>query len=78
MEIQIPGAPFIEEAIDTMKDELTQHQLDEQEKELVEAIGDKATEDMRKGYNLGLMTARVMVLQSTYLLSKGIDTSKVL
>lgn len=57
----IPAAMFIESAIDSLKDgSVPQSHLDAQLKEFRFALG-SPSEDMQRGYQLGLQTARVLL-----------------
>lgn len=64
----VPNAAMIETAVDQLKrDDLWKgHEwvLPDQQKELEEAVGDRATNDFRAGFELGLQTARVLVAET--------------
>jgi hypothetical protein len=66
----IPAAMFIESAVDMLKD-VSQEHLDDQTKELESALGAHLSEyTPQAAYNLGLQTARIIILGSGILRSK--------
>jgi hypothetical protein len=76
---------MIESAVDTFKD-LPQWLRESQQRELT-SFGDVRaqqlgatglSDDFRKGYELGLNTARTMLLGSVILMQKGVKASDVL
>lgn len=83
--MQIPAAMFIESAADSLKT-LTDFVRKDQQKELssfgdvrAQAIGASGlSDDFRKGYELGLQTARTVVAGSAALIIKGVDPKEVL
>ena len=73
----IPSAMFIEMGQDLVKTTLPLI-LTDQRKELHAALGDGATEDLAKGYELGLATARSMLAMSAALAVGKVDPDDVL
>lgn len=62
--MQIPAAMFIEEAVDMLREGIGASVVADQRKELHVAVGDRATEEFAQGYELGLQTARCLLIQS--------------
>lgn len=69
---QVPPAEFIEEARDSLRT-LDTAMLVDQRKELEEAHVGPNTEDFRRGYELGLQVARVMLTHSIKAIQAGCD-----
>lgn len=72
----IPAAMFIEEAVDQLKAiraSGTTAALNDQRKELEEATGDYAGSEFSQGYELGLQTARVILMQSPKAVAAGVS-----
>jgi hypothetical protein len=66
----IPAAMFIESAVDMLA-EVPRANLDRQGKELYSALGDKMNSyTPQQAYNLGLQTARIIILGSALLRTK--------
>lgn len=84
----VPNADNIESAIDTLKKDWGKEQWvrEDQQKELTEAgearlreLGISGlTDDVRKAYELGVQTGRVLVSLSSDIVIKGVDSSQVL
>lgn len=83
----IPAAMNIEVALDTLP-KIDQRWRDDQLKELSEGVGESSaivlgvafplSDEFKRGYELGIQTARNMVAGSAEILLKGGDPVKVL
>ncbi len=73
----VPPAGHIEMAVGMLKS-TDATVIADQRKELEEAVGGRATEEFKAGYELGLATARVMIVLNMSVALAGLTADQIL